>query len=340
LSRSNKFFLQKIEILGELYHNCAAKTDISLLKRNICTASFYFLTTVLYTFAAKYKLNAESSVQGLIVDFSYLIYAQRMVGMIVVGVDSALVSINETMDLMLLVDSCESGIRSFESRYNSLMNDYAVQRCYNEYVSLKNVTIKSESGETLIKNANLSIGAGETLNISGKSGAGKSSLISCIVGRKNVSEGYVSMFGVPSQTIDSDFFVKNVGVCSAPFRLVTGTLYENICFGRSVTRGDAVNALGAVGALSLIDRLDHGVDSYICDEDRVFSNGELQRICIARAICCFPKILILDEATSGLDLESERDILDSIRLYITGLSIIIVRHGRIVENNIESVLSL
>jgi ATP-binding cassette subfamily B protein len=202
---------------------------------------------------------------------------------------------------------------------------------------------------------NLNIAPGEMIGLVGHSGSGKSTLVNLICRFYDVSEGSIRVDGVDIRSYAIADYRKNIGlVLQEPF-LFFGTIAENIAYGKpDATRDEIMSAARAAHAHEFILRLPQGYDSMVGERGQGLSGGERQRISIARALLIDPRILILDEATSSVDSETEKEIQKALENLVQGRTTIAIAHrlstlhradrlvvldrGRVVEEGTHDVL--
>ncbi len=193
-------------------------------------------------------------------------------------------------------------------------------------IELRNVGFRYGS-RTVLRNVNLSIGAGEMIGLVGHSGSGKSSLVNMICRFYDVTEGGIRVDGVDIRSYSLSSYRRNIGlVLQEPF-LFFGTIADNIAYGKpEATRTEIVAAARAARAHEFILRLPQGYDSLVGERGQALSGGERQRISIARALLIDPRILILDEATSSVDTTTEMEIQEALDNLIQGRTTIAIAH--------------
>jgi ATP-binding cassette subfamily B protein len=174
---------------------------------------------------------------------------------------------------------------------------------------------------------NLNIKAGEMIGLVGHSGSGKSTLVNLICRFYDVSEGAIMLDGVDIRSFAVSDYRRNIGlVLQEPF-LFFGTIAENLAYGKpDATREEIIAAARAAHAHEFILRLPQGYDSMVGERGQGLSGGERQRISIARALLIDPKILILDEATSSVDSETEKEIQRALENLVQGRTTIAIAH--------------
>ncbi|SHF34957.1 ATP-binding cassette, subfamily B [Lampropedia hyalina DSM 16112] len=194
------------------------------------------------------------------------------------------------------------------------------------HIALRNLGFRYGS-RTVLRNVNLDIQPGEMIGLVGHSGSGKSTLINLICRFYDVSEGAILCDGVDVRQIGVSDYRRHIGlVLQEPF-LFFGTVAENIAYGKpEATREEIIAAARAAHAHDFILRLPHGYDSLVGERGQTLSGGERQRISIARALLIDPEILIMDEATSAVDTETEKEIQRALDNLVQGRTTIAVAH--------------
>lgn len=179
----------------------------------------------------------------------------------------------------------------------------------------------------IVQNVNLTIRPGEMIGLVGCSGAGKSTLVNLVCRFYDVSGGSIRVDDVDIRSLPVEEYRKHIGlVLQEPF-LFYGTVAENIAYGKpDATPAEIMAAAKAARAHDFILRLPDGYDSLVGERGQSLSGGERQRISIARALLIDPKILILDEATSAVDTETEREIQQALDNLVRGRTTIAIAH--------------
>jgi ATP-binding cassette subfamily B protein len=179
----------------------------------------------------------------------------------------------------------------------------------------------------VIRGLSLQIKPGEMIGLVGHSGSGKSTLVNLICRFYDVTEGGIRVDGTDLRRIGVADYRRHIGlVLQEPF-LFFGTIAENIAYGKpDATRDEIVAAARAAHAHEFILRLAQGYDSLVGERGQGLSGGERQRISIARALLINPRILILDEATSSVDTETEKEIQKALENLVQGRTTIAIAH--------------
>jgi len=180
-------------------------------------------------------------------------------------------------------------------------------------VEFENVSFKYGDGNNVLKGINLSLEPGETVALVGPSGGGKSTLCSLIPRFYEVTGGTIKIDGRDIREIKLESLRKNIGIVQQDVYLFAGTVLENIKYGRpEALAEEVIDAAKRANAHDFIVELENGYDTYVGERGVKLSGGQKQRISIARVFLKNPPILILDEATSSLDNQSERIVQQSL----------------------------
>lgn len=182
----------------------------------------------------------------------------------------------------------------------------------NASLKLKNVSFEYNANTSIFSDISIELGFGETLLISGRSGCGKSTLAKLILGLLPLSTGRISYNDITITPHNIKSFRKLTGTVLQGDSLLNGTLLYNITFDNSVSIENIISITEGLGIHGVINNLPMGYYSQVTDINTNLSVGQIQRILLARAIYRKPALLILDEATSNLDCESEKQVINYI----------------------------
>lgn len=189
------------------------------------------------------------------------------------------------------------------------------------------VSFAYESGKEVVKGISFEAPAGSVTALVGTSGSGKTTIAGLAATFLNPDSGTIYLDGQDLQTVTLESFRSHLGVVLQDDFLFEGTIRENILFPRpNATEDELLKAVKAAHVQEFTDRFDKGLDTLIGERGVKLSGGQRQRIAIARAILADPKILILDEATSNLDTESETLIQASLKELMRGRTTFVIAH--------------
>lgn len=186
---------------------------------------------------------------------------------------------------------------------------------------------QDEGAELVLSGVSLEIQPGETIALVGASGAGKTTLCNLIARFDDPTRGRITIDGLDLRAIPIEQYRALLGIVEQDVFLFDGTVADNIGYAkRRASAQDIIAAAKAANAHGFITELEHGYDTVIGERGVRLSGGQKQRLAIARAILADPRILILDEATSSLDTESERLIQRSLESLMRGRTSFVIAH--------------
>lgn len=190
-----------------------------------------------------------------------------------------------------------------------------------------NVSFGYQTYEPVLENVSFRVKAGEMIGLVGPSGAGKSTLINLVMRLYDVDQGAIRLDGVDLRDIETECLHSQIGVVLQETFLFSGTILQNVRFAKpDATLEEVIRACKAANAHDFICKTPDGYNTYVGEHGYNLSGGERQRISIARAILNDPKILIMDEATSSLDTESEYLIQQALNRLTAGRTTFAIAH--------------
>ena len=199
-------------------------------------------------------------------------------------------------------------------------------KTFNKEIQYQEVNFRYAK-ENVLKDINLHINKGKVVALVGESGGGKSTLVDLLPRFYDVCEGQIMIDGHDIREYKISDLRGLMGIVTQESILFNDTVFNNIAFGmEEVSKEAVVEAAKIANAHDFIMEMEHGYDTYIGDRGMNLSGGQRQRLSIARAVLKNPPILILDEATSSLDTESERLVQDALAKVMSQRTSIVIAH--------------
>jgi ABC-type multidrug transport system fused ATPase/permease subunit len=194
-------------------------------------------------------------------------------------------------------------------------------------VAFESVRFAYGRGPEVLHGIDLDVAAGTTVALVGHTGAGKSTIAKLLARFYDPTDGRLTIDGVDLREVSQGSLRRQLGIVPQEGFLFAGDVAENIAFGRpQATREEIESAARAVGADEFIERLEHGYETQLGERGSRLSLGQRQLVAFARALLADPRILILDEATSSVDIGTERKIERALRRLLHGRTAFIIAH--------------
>lgn len=210
-------------------------------------------------------------------------------------------------------------------------------------VEFQNVsfTYPGSSGDNILSNINLKVNKGEKIGILGSTGCGKSSLVNLITRFYDATEGEVFVDGINVKNFRFNALRNKVALVLQKSELYSGTIKENICWGKEdATLEEVEYAANIAQADSFIKSFNEGYDTYVAEKGASLSGGQKQRISIARALIKKPEILIFDDSTSALDLQTEANLYKALNEQLKDMTIITIAQRVASVRNADKIVVL
>jgi len=196
----------------------------------------------------------------------------------------------------------------------------------NQAIQLENVTFAYDN-QPVLQNVSLNFPKGRIISIVGPSGSGKTTLVDLVIGLLRPQQGEVLIDDVPLAEVNLKSWRRMIGYIPQETILLHDTVLNNVTLGDpGLGEADAQDALRAAGAWEFVNSMPQAIQSIVGERGGKLSGGQRQRIAIARALVHKPQLLILDEATSGLDPESEAAVCDTLQQLRGKLTILAISH--------------
>ena len=215
-------------------------------------------------------------------------------------------------------------------------------KSFNKHIEFKNLSFEYEESEGLVlNNINFKINKGEVVAIVGPSGAGKSTIADLIPRFYDPKDGEILIDQENIKKLSLASLRKNMGIVTQDVILFNDTIKNNIAYAQpKATMESIINACKAANALEFIEEIPEGFDAIIGERGVKLSGGQKQRIAIARALLKNPPILILDEATSSLDTESEKKVQTAIEALLKDRTALIIAHRLSTVQNANKIITI
>ena len=238
-----------------------------------------------------------------------------------------LTELGDTFDLYQRAMASFNRIFSLKNESPDIKNGSKEFKKLNKNITLENVTFAYVDNFDILNNVNLTINSGQTTAIVGSTGSGKSTLIKLLLRLYEINNGSIKFDSTNLKDIELSSLREKIGLVSQDVFLFEGTVLENIAYGDlSASEREVWNAAQKSEADEFINKLPQKENTIVGERGQKLSGGQRQRISIARAILKNPEILILDEATSSVDNETEAAIQRSLDILKQDRTVIVIAH--------------
>jgi ABC-type multidrug transport system fused ATPase/permease subunit len=221
--------------------------------------------------------------------------------------------------------------------------DQAVQKLNTAHIIFDKVrfTYASRAEYEVLKQVSFEARPGQTVALVGSSGSGKSTIASLLLRFYDPTEGSITLNGVDTKTINVTELRNNIAFVPQEVLLFAGSIFENIAYGKpNASKEEVTAAAQKANALNFINDFPDGFETKVGERGIQLSGGQRQRIAIARAVLKDPAILILDEATSSLDSESEQIVQDALDKLMEGRTSVVIAHRLATIRNADKIVVL
>ncbi len=194
-------------------------------------------------------------------------------------------------------------------------------------IQFDRVTFGYDRNQPVLRDISFSVKPGEMIGIVGRSGSGKTTMVNLLSRFYDVQEGSIAIDGIDIRQLSTHELREHVGIVFQESFLFRGTIWKNLSYGKpNVTIEEGITAARAAGAHDFICRTQLGYETLLGEHGAGLSGGEKQRLSIARTLLYNPLVLVLDEATSNIDAESEKSIQEALEVLIKGRTTIAIAH--------------
>ena len=326
--------LRQLGTLGEQFVRVVTRYEMLGYLGSTTVTATTFLGSVLVTLYGGYLvIQGQLSIGGLI---AFAAYQSR-----------AFSPLQVLMDLYLRIERAGVSVdRVFEfldidKEYTEQTGNGLQLEDVRGGLEFRDVSFAYQPAEPVLHQVSFRLPAGQRLAILGPSGTGKSTVVDLIIRLYEPSAGSISLDGHDLRDFDVAWLRKQIVVIGNEPFLFHASVLENVCYASpQASRDDALAAAGAVGLHEFVVTLPQGYDTIVGERGTRLSAGQRQRIALARAVLKKPKILVLDEAMSGLDTASEADVRLALTSVLPGCTILVVTHRLTALHNEDAVIVL
>lgn len=303
----NALFISLVTLMG------SAALSVVLWKGSGLTRAGILQIGTLSVFMS-YALSMIDPIQQIVVTIAHLI-----------GIQVNIERFSKLMDEKPLVADTPEVIAKYGDTFHPKKENW--EPLFGD-VEFRNVDFRYPDGEEMVlQNFNLKVPQGTNVAIVGETGAGKSTLVNLVCRFYEPTKGQVLIDGRDARERSQLWLHSNIGYVLQTPHLFSGSVRDNLRYGKPDASDEEIwNALQLVAAEDVVRRMDHGLDSEVGEGGDLLSTGEKQLLSFARALLADPKILVLDEATSSIDLVTEHRIQTAIHAVISGRTSFVVAH--------------
>ena len=289
-----------------------------------------FIIVLLFTILIIIAIQNFSQPDKLVASFALIVSAIFRLSPTISRIQ---VNFNGINSVIPLIDEFFEYCKKFDIRNVKPITEHEFQK-FEHTIELKNINFSYEDDKLALKNVNLSIKKGEFIGIAGLSGAGKTTLADIIAGLLKPQSGVILIDGIPQTN------PLKIGYIPQEFNLINGSIKENVTFGAEYQ--DDIRVVEALKNAKLYDFIKENYQEGIYANPFVdsigFSQGQKQRLAIARALYLDPDILIMDEATSSLDLKTEDELCTVLNSLRGKMTIIAIAHRLSTIKNADKIV--
>lgn len=321
------YFIDKFNNINKIYRDYAIKSSVYsylILPINLIINN---LSNILIIGVGSILVVNKSITIGKIV--SFLSYASMFRN-----------PINDISSLVATVGEAIAGFKRINNILNQKIEDNGlIVPSIKGNVEFKNVYFKYDQ-KNILNNINIKLKENENLAIVGETGSGKTTIINLIEKFYKINKGQILIDNVDINEIDKNELRKNIGLVLQDAYFFKDTIMNNIKCGIDITDEEVIHICEDINANKFIEKLPNGYYTIIDNNANNLSNGEKQLLSIVRCLIKNPKIVILDEATSEVDIKTEKDIYEGIKKILKNRTSIVIAHRLSTIKNFDKILVL
>ena len=272
-----------------------------------------FLVAAVMTINGTLTIGAYVAYAGLVI---WLIWPMRNLGRLIVQMSSGLVSYGRVMEVIK------------EEREPLTAGAYKPQGAVRGAIEFKNVSFEYDASVAVLHEISFRCEPGQAVALLGPTGSGKSSLVNLLPRFYDYTGGVLTLDGVELRAYPRQFLRKHIGIVEQEPFLFSRTIRENITYGvgRNVPQGEIEMAAKAAAIHDVIAAFPEGYNTLVGEKGVTLSGGQKQRVAIARTLLKNPRVLILDDSTSAVDLETEQEIREALERLMEDRTTFIIAH--------------
>ena len=321
------YFIDKFNNINKIYRDYAIKSSVYsylILPINLIINN---LSNILIIGVGSILVVNKSITIGKIV--SFLSYATMFRN-----------PINDISSLVATVGEAIAGFKRINNILNQKIEDNGlIVPSIKGNIEFKNVYFKYDQ-KNILNNINIKLKENENLAIVGETGSGKTTIINLIEKFYKINKGQILIDNVDINEIDKNELRKNIGLVLQDAYFFKDTIMNNIKCGIDITDEEVIHICEDINANKFIEKLPNGYYTIIDNNANNLSNGEKQLLSIVRCLIKNPKIVILDEATSEVDIKTEKDIYEGIKKILKNRTSIVIAHRLSTIKNFDKILVL
>ena len=315
--------------IGEKNHTLKVGNDKSM---SLARLAIRFSMDIFRVLALYYVLVGEMSIGEMLAIFVY-------VGLILVPIHMILQFLQSFHDTKEAMDRLNDILRlQTEEQYEMKIDPFEGQKTAS--IELKDVSFAYDENREVLDKFSLKIEAGEKVAITGETGSGKSTLANILMGLYPISSGEILYNGVEVKEVGYKKIRENIGFVLQSPLMFNATLRYNLSLGKEYSDEEMYEALKIAQLYDFVDDLPNKLDTIVGKNGTKLSGGQRQRLSIARVLLDKPKVIIFDESTSSLDMQTEDRLLEALDEYIQDKTVITIAHRQTTIDKADRVINL